>query len=105
MHRRPAHSSVLDLHLSRVDANSDLGRVAMQAAMRRQPALNRDSTVDRIARDVKHDEKAVAGMVYLAPVMLCEGAPQLAIEPRAEVVPRSVPDRLDQRCRTCEIGE
>src|ERR1700704_1332343 len=97
MHRRPAQSPVLHLHLSRVDANSHLRRVTMEAAMCRQSALNCDRTLDRVARGVEDDEEAIAGMVYLASVMRRERGPQLAIEPRAEVVPGGIPNRLDQR--------
>ena len=97
MDRCAAHSPVLHLNLSRMDADPQLGRVSVQAPMRRQPALDRDRAIDRIGGGVEDDEEAIAGVVDLATAMLGEAAAQLGVEPRTEVVPRSVTDRLDER--------
>src|SRR5205823_3575350 len=93
------------LHLSDVDPDLHLGRVSMQPAMGRQAALDADTAVDGIAGRVEDDEKAIAGVVDLAPMVLVEAAPHLCVQPRAEVGPCRVPYRLDQAGRAGQVGE
>src|SRR5215467_10500482 len=106
MHRHPAQrGGVRRADLADVDADPHLRRVAVEPAVRVEPALDGDRTVDRVARGVEHDEEAIARVVDLAPTALLERAPHLAVQPDAEVCPRRVADGLDQARRAGEVGE
>ena len=88
-----------------MDSNPHLRRIAVHAAMVGESTLNGDRAVDGIRGRLEDDEEPVPCMVDLLSAVLLEASPQLSVEPRAQVMPGGIADRLHQVRRARQVGE
>src|SRR4030088_132583 len=93
------------MDLADMDSDSDLWCVTVQTAVCQQAALDVHPTVDGIARRIKGDEEAIAGVVDLAAAVFEEAASQFPAHPGAEFTPSRIADRLHQARRARQVRE
>ncbi len=91
--------------LGGMQSDPDPGREPVVAAVIGERPLDRSRAGERRASIRERHEETVTGVVDLLALVAREAAAQGVVVPVEEVVPRFVPDRLDQRGGSHDVGE